>query len=155
MNTWRVVVRRSLWFGVGAAAIVAAGCTGIVGKKPTMLTGAQELPPVTTGASGSADISVDWFKCPSAASSNNCPTVVGMVTVAGMKGTSAEIREGAPGQKGPVIVKLVRTNDNVWQVPPGTTLTDAQYGEYWAGQIYANVDSEAHKDGEIRAQLKP
>lgn len=155
MNTWQVAVKRSLWFGVGAAAIVTAGCAGTVGQKPTMLTGAQEVPPVTTGASGSTDISVNWFKCPSAASSDNCPTVVGMVTTSGMTGTSAEIREGAPGQKGPVIVNLVRTNGKTWAVPSGTTLTDVQYAEYWAGQLYVNVDSQAHKDGEIRVQLMP
>ena len=155
MTTWQVAGRRSLWFGVGAAAIVFAGCAGHVGQKPTMLTGAQEVPPVTTNASGTTDISVNWFKCPSSASSSNCPTVVGIVTVSGMTGTAAEIREGAAGQKGPVIVTLVRTNDKTWAVPSGTTLTDAQYAEYWAGKLYVNVDSQAHQDGELRVQLRP
>ena len=57
MITWQVVVRRSLWFGVGMAAIVATGGSGSVGTNPTMLTGTQEVPPVTTRASGRTDIS--------------------------------------------------------------------------------------------------
>jgi len=97
MNTRRlVVVMRSLWLGVGAAAILAAGCAGLSTHKLTMLTGAQEVPPVTTNGSGRADISVEPFKCPSAASSNNCPTVLGTVTTSGMTGTVAEIHQGAP-----------------------------------------------------------
>ena len=155
MNTRRLVVMRSLWLGVGAAAILAAGCAGLSTHKLTMLTGAQEVPPVTTNGSGRADISVEPFKCPSAASSNNCPTVLGTVTTSGMTGTVAEIHQGAPGQNGPVIVSLIKTDDHTWSIPIDTTLTDAQNDAYWAGQLYVTVATAAHKDGEIRAQLKP
>lgn len=72
-----------------------------------------------------------------------------------MNDTGAEIREGGPGQTGPVIVRLVRTKDHVWAVPSGTTLTDAQFEAYWAGQLYVTVDGEGHKNGEIRTQLRP
>lgn len=120
-----------------------------------MLTGAQEVPSVTTPASGRADLSVNSFKCPSAASSENCPTILGTVTTTGMAVTAVEVRDGAPGQNGPVIVRLVKVGDNTWQVPSGTILTAEQYADYWAGRLYVTVDSAAHRDGEIRAQLRP
>ncbi len=155
MRTPHSLFRHSHWLAIGVAAILATGCATMPGKRPTVLTGAQEVPSVATRASGHADISVDSFKCPSAASSNNCPTIVGVVTATGMNGTVAEIRDGAPGQNGALIVTLDKVRDNMWQVPSGTTLTDAQYRDYWADRLYVNVDSSMHKDGEIRAQLKP
>ena len=41
-----------------------------------------------------------------------------------------------------------------WEVPPKTTLTPAQYESYRAGNLYVNVHSAGHVNGEIRAQLR-
>jgi len=104
---------------------------------------------------GSTDISVSESKCPSAGSSNNCPTVSGTVVTKGIKGTAAHIHQGAPGQNGPVIVTLIQVDDSTWAVPSGTTLTGGQTDAFWAGMLYVNVHSDANKGGELRAQLKP
>jgi CHRD domain len=40
-------------------------------------------------------------------------------------------------------------------VPEGTKLTDDQYKSYKAGNLYVNVHTDAHKGGEIRAQISP
>jgi hypothetical protein len=37
----------------------------------------------------------------------------------------------------------------------GTALTDAQYQAYLTGRLYVNVHTDTHKDGEVRAQLRP
>jgi len=156
MDSLQILMRRSLWFGVGAAAVLAAGCAGMAHNQvPLALTGSQEVPAVTTSASGSTDISVGESKCPAAASSSNCPTVYGTVMTSGMNGTAAHIHQGAPGQNGPAIVTLIKLDDNTWAVPSGTTLTPDQNAAYWAGMLYVNVHTNAHQGGEVRAQLKP
>ena len=156
MDSLQILMRRSLWFGVGAAAVLAAGCAGMAhNQAPLALTGSQEVPAVTTSASGSTDISVGESKCPAAESSSNCPTVYGTVMTSGMNGTAAHIHQGAPGQNGPAIVTLIKLDDNTWAVPSGTTLTPDQNAAYWAGMLYVNVHTNAHQGGEVRAQLKP
>ena len=157
MTSLHPVLSRSLWLGLGAAALLVAGCANTPKRTSGLvsLSGAEQVPPVTTTASGTTDISARPSRCPSTASANNCPTVHGMVNTSGVVGTAAHIHQGAAGQNGPPIVTLVKTGPNSWQVPQGTTLTDAQYQAYWDGLLYVNVHSDANKGGEIRAQLKP
>ena len=109
-----------------------------------MLAGSQEVPPVSTTASGTSTITVGADK-----------SVSGSVTTTGVAGTAAHIHQAAMGQNGPVIIPLTKTADNVWSVPPGTKLTDTQYDAFKAGSLYVNVHSDANKGGEVRAQLKP
>jgi len=59
------------------------------------------------------------------------------------------------GKNGPVVIPLEKKSDREFVVPAGVKLTDAQYQAFKAGDLYVNVHSDAHKDGEIRAQLKP
>lgn len=108
------------------------------------LTGAQEVPPVTTAATGSANIKVGADGA-----------VSGSVTTAGVVSTMAHIHIGPAGQNGPVIVPLTKTGDNTYVVPAGAKLTPAQLAAYNMGSLYVNVHSNANKGGEIRAQLKP
>lgn len=108
------------------------------------LAGDQEVPAVKTSASGSGTFTI-----------NDDKTVSGSVTTTGINGTAAHIHDGAPGKNGPVAVPLTKDGDNKWTVGPGAKLTDAQYKEFKAGNLYVNVHSAAHKDGEIRGQLKP
>jgi hypothetical protein len=131
---------------VSISFVVLAGCASDSYQQSNKLnlTGAQEVPPVTTSASGSGTITVGADK-----------SVSGSVTTSGIAATAAHIHEGAMGANGPVIVPLAKTSDNVWSVAAGAKLTDAQYESYKAGKLYVNVHSAANKGGEIRAQLKP
>jgi hypothetical protein len=108
------------------------------------LTGAQEVPPVITQATGTANIKV-------AADG----AVSGTVTTAGLVSTMAHIHMAPAGQNGPVIVPLTKTGDNTYVVPAGAMLTPAQLAGYKMSSTYVNVHSAANKGGEIRAQLKP
>jgi hypothetical protein len=109
-----------------------------------VLSGSQEIPPVTTAASGTATITVNADKA-----------LAGNATIAGMTVTVAHIHEGAAGTNGPIIIPLVKTADNVWSLPPGARLSDAQYQSYKSGNLYFNIHSEAHRSGEIRGQIRP
>ncbi|MBU3538443.1 CHRD domain-containing protein [Polynucleobacter sp. UK-Gri1-W3] len=107
------------------------------------LTGAQEVPPVMTSASGVGSIMV----APDGA-------VSGTITTMGMEGTMAHIHEAPMGQNGPVIVPFSKTAENVWSAPVGAKLTEAQIQSLKSGNLYLNVHSATNKSGEIRAQLK-
>jgi hypothetical protein len=108
------------------------------------LTGMQEVPAVTTAASGSGTIMI----APDM-------SVSGSVTTMGVEGTMAHIHMAAPGQNGPVVVPMTKTADNVWSIAAGAKLTEAQYQAFKDGNLYVNVHSASNKGGEIRAQLKP
>lgn len=138
---------------VSAAALVvllSTGCSSMKmpewagGAKELDLTGAQEVPPVSTKASGKSMIKVGDDK-----------SVSGTITFSGMSATAAHIHQGAKGANGPVIIPLTKTSDTGFAVPANAKLSDAQYAAYKAGGLYVNVHSAANPGGEIRAQLKP
>jgi len=80
-------------------------------------------------------------------------SVSGSITTSGISGSAAHIHLAPAGQNGPVIVSLMRTADNMWSVPPGLRLTDAQYDAFKQGNLYINVHSAANPSGEIRGQM--
>jgi hypothetical protein len=108
------------------------------------LTGDQETPAVATSAKGAGKIIIGADK-----------SVSGSVKTTGIVGTAAHIHLAAPGQKGPPVIALEKSADDVWSVPAGAKLTDEQYNSFKEGNLYVNVHSEANKGGEIRGQLKP
>jgi hypothetical protein len=129
-----------------SATVLLAGCATPGGDKGVKVTlsGAEQNPPVTTSASGGGTITVAADK-----------SVSGSITTKGIEATVAHIHMAPAGTNGPVIIPLTKTSDNVWSVPPGAKLTDAQYESFKAGGLYVNVHSAKHKPGEIRGQLKP
>jgi hypothetical protein len=108
------------------------------------LTGAEEVPAVTTTATGSGSITIGADK-----------SVSGSVKTTGVEGVAAHIHLAPAGKNGPPIISLIKGEDGTWSVPDGSTLTDAQLASYKAGELYVNVHSPANKGGEIRGQLKP
>jgi hypothetical protein len=139
MKTQQILSKVFIGLGFGMLSLVVSAQS----MKVT-LTGAQEVPPVMTSASGVGSIMV----APDGA-------VSGTITTTGVEGTMAHIHEAPMGQNGPVIVPFTKTADNVWSAPAGAKLTDAQLQSLKNGNLYLNVHSATNKPGEIRAQLKP
>ena len=137
----------TLYTAIAAAAL--AGCAHFHDSKPlgsphhVMLSGANEVPPVTTTGAGSGTVTV----------AADC-TVTARITVTGMSATAAHIHEGAAGANGPVIVPFNKTADNVFEAPAGAKMTEAQCAAHRAGNTYVNVHSAKNPGGEVRAQLK-
>lgn len=146
MNAIQLIARRSIWLGVGAAAILLIGCAEMSMSHTVKLSlaGSQEVPPVATSGSGSGTITIGDDK-----------SVSGSVTTTGVNGVAAHIHMGARGKNGPVAIPLTKSGQSTWSVPAGAKLTDAQYAAYKAGNLYVNVHSPSHKGGEVRAQLQP
>jgi hypothetical protein len=113
------------------------------GATKVSLTGADEVPAVSTPAKGSGSFHIA-----------DDGSVSGSVTTEGIQGTMAHIHLAAKGANGPVIVPLTKSGDT-YSVPDGRKLTPEQMKAFKEGHLYVNVHSAAHKGGEIRAQLQP
>ena len=146
MSALKQVTSQPLWVVLITVAVLLPGCSDLTlsNGDEVMLSGQQEIPPVTTSAAGNGTITVSPDK-----------SVSGSITTSGVAATAAHIHDGAPGKNGPVIIPLVRTSENVWSGPAGARLTDAQHESYRAGNLYVNVHSATNKGGEIRGQLQP
>ena len=129
------------------AAVLLAGCATMGGGDTLQvrMTGAEEVPPVNTSASGSGTITIGEDR--SVSGSFKLQNAAQILV--------AHMHVGPAGQTGPVIIPFQKTADNEWVVPPGAKLTDSQYQSYKAGGLYVNFHSAKYKGGEIRSQLRP
>lgn len=150
MSMLKKNIHLSLFAAIAAVAIATTGCSTMGGgsaepkSSAAQLSGAQEVPPVKTEASGQSTIKIAADK-----------SVSGMLLVSRINATAAHIHEGAKGTNGPVILPLTKTSDTIFVVPADAKVTDAQYASYKAGNLYINVHTAANPGGEIRAQLIP
>lgn len=134
------------------------------------LTGAQEVPPVATISTGSADVTFD---------AGLTTAMVNLTVFDGIGVTQAHMHCAAAGANGPVVAflfgfvpagvdvdgllaQLVLTDaDIIPQNPPaptcGMVITDVAslQAAMMAGKIYANVHTLFFPGGEIRGQLLP
>jgi hypothetical protein len=133
---------------IGAAGVLmislAASSAALADTVKVVLSGDQETPPVKTTASGSGTVTVNPDK-----------TVSGTIATTGVDAIMAHIHMAPTGKPGPVIIPLQKNGEYGWTVPAGAKLNDDQYQAFKAGNLYINVHSAAHKDGEIRGQLMP
>jgi hypothetical protein len=135
--------RKSIGIG-GLIAALAIASGAYAGDVKVTLSGAEEVPAVTTSATGSGTITVKDDK-----------TVSGSVTTKGVEGIAAHIHAAPAGKNGPPVIPLTKGADGTWTVPANAKLTDDQFAAFKAGGLYVNVHSAANKGGEIRGQLKP
>jgi len=106
-------------------------------------SGLQEVPAVTTTASGAGAFTLN----------TSTGALSGSVTVTGMTATMAHIHEGEAGVNGGVLLGLTAGADGMWSVPANTILTAEQMGVMADGGLYTNFHSDAFPSGEIRGQI--
>jgi CHRD domain len=122
---------------------VIAVCSSMAAMSETVtLAGSSEVPPVTTSATGTANITIGADR-----------SVKASVTAKDMTATASHIHMGAAGSNGPVIVPFTKSGD-AFSAAPDAKLTEEQYTAYKAGNLYVNVHSAKNPGGEIRGQLK-
>jgi hypothetical protein len=116
-----------------------------------VLSGAAVNPPVATNASGEAVFVL--------ADQAGTLTLYYKVMVSEIEGiTAAYIREGEPGEDGPVVFTLfdgMGTFDPENPISGSTALSNAQVTELLAGNYYVEVETSANPGGEIRGQILP
>jgi hypothetical protein len=109
------------------------------------LTGAQEVPQRPSGATGSGTVVIDPATRQMSAT----------LTTTAIAGTDAHIHQAQPGLNGPIIFPLTETarGSGIWTTR--STLSEAQFNAFRAGDFYFNVHSLNFTDGEIRGQILP
>ena len=110
-------------------------------KFTTELTGAAEVPPTDSTATGTAEVTLN----------TEAKTVTWVYTHEGLSGdmTASHVHGPATATEaaGPVI-------DTTGETMEGSApITDAQAAELMAGMYYVNLHTETFPDGEIRGQL--
>lgn len=112
------------------------------------LSGAQEVPAVTTSATGVAGFSINSAK------DSVCIDII----VVGLSGpiTGIHIHDGVAGTNGGVVFNLGSfvSGNRIQTVITGADLTAEIMGKLLSSEYYLNVHTAANPNGEIRGQLK-
>lgn len=137
-----------LYYNVHSSTNPAGEIRGQIGRvvMNATLNGDQNVPVVTTAATGTATVVVD----------PDTLAISGGVTFTGVTATASHIHAGAVGSNGGPVISL--TVDNVAgtaTIPADSKLTQEQYSDLLAGNLYVNVHSAANAGGEIRGQIGP
>jgi hypothetical protein len=145
-----VVSRRAVMVLAGLMCIVWAGLAQAAPVSFTVaLSGAQQVPPVQTSGSGSADLTYDPAT----------RVVTWTVTYSGLSGPATMAHFHGPaaaGKNGPVKVWISKQGSAVESPIKGeATLTPEEAQQFAAGEWYINVHTKDHPAGEIRGQVVP
>src|SRR4029450_325115 len=93
--------------GIFATLVLTVGVAAADSK--LSLTGSEEVPAVTTNATGTGTITIKDDK-----------TVPGSVTTKNIVGVAAHIHLAPAGKNGPPVITLTKKSDNEWSVPEGS-----------------------------------
>ncbi|MCI0573596.1 MAG: CHRD domain-containing protein [Myxococcaceae bacterium] len=141
-----------VWALVGVGLVLAVAC-GAANQAETSLTGANEVPPVTTAGTGTATAKLE----------GNALSVNGSFSglqsdLFAIAGSPAHVHEADAGTSGPVVFPLnvdAGTDKRSGSFSGTKTLTDAERQAYLDGHMYVNVHSTMNQGGEVRGQLVP
>lgn len=131
------------WAGSTAMALAAPMSFSVP------LSGAQQVPPVTTPGSGTATLTYD----------SSTREVTWSIAYSGLSGPATMAHFHGPaaaGKNGPVVLWLSKKGQPVSSPITGQAkLTSAQAEQFTAGEWYVNIHTKDHPSGEIRGQVVP
>lgn len=112
-----------------------------------LLNGAQEVPSVTTTATGLANIKLN----------TTLDTLTYDIVLNGLAGqaTGAHIHMGTVGNSGPVIYDMSSgiIGNRITGIATGATITNSFLSDILKGNFYVNVHNSTNPNGEIRGQV--
>ena len=143
--------RRDIVVAACSASLVILAQPGIAAPMSFKvdLSGAQQVPPVQTGATGKADLTYDPAT----------RVLTWNVSYSGLSGPATMAHFHGPamqGKNGPPVIWLSEKGAAVSDPINGqATLTPEQSQQMTAGVWYINVHTQANPGGEIRGQVMP
>jgi hypothetical protein len=145
------IIRKSV---ILAACLIAIGAWTATSKAASesfkvTLTGAQQVPPVDTPATGTAELTYDQAT----------RVLTWNVSYSGLSGPATMAHFHGPaaaGKNAPPVIWLSPKGSPVEEPIKGeATLTPEQAQQFTAGEWYINVHTQNHQAGEIRGQVTP
>ena len=128
---------------LAATALLTAPAIAQETKFMAMLSGAEEVPPVETAATGSGNIT--W--------NSETKELSWTVDFSGLSGPATAAHFHGPADPGANAGPVITFEDLESPAEGKVTLTDEQAADLAAGKWYVNVHTAAHPDGEIRGQV--
>ena len=107
------------------------------------LTGAQEVPPVSSGGNGTLEATFD----------KGTRKLAYTVTYSGLTGPATGAHFHGPAAMGTNAGVVLPFANPASPIKGEATLTEAQAADLLAGRWYVNVHTAAHPGGEIRSQV--
>jgi len=140
--------KTALVFGLLAAVAAWPTAHAAVTTYKASLSGAAEVPPVTSAGKGAAAVNVDPAT----------KEISWRVEYSGLSGpaAAAHIHCGAAaGANAGVAVPLGAAPNLASPITGSGAMTDAQMADLTSGKCYVNIHTGANKGGEVRGQLVP
>jgi CHRD domain-containing protein len=113
-------------------------------KVQVQLSGSQEVPPVQTSGTGTADLTYD----------PSTRVVTWTIIYSGLSGTATMAHFHGPAGKLEIWLSK-RGSPAESPIKGEATLTSEQAQLFAAGDLYINVHTQAHPGGELRGQVVP
>ena len=142
----RIAGRKGPFLALAAGLLFSGLIQAQVETFTIPLEGSQEVPPVVTGGTGSATVTLN--------TSTGAVSVTGSYTGLNGNQTVAHIHGAAPaGANAGVVLGLTGTGGTTGTISGSGTLNAGQIADMLAGRHYINVHSVPHGGGELRGQI--
>lgn len=133
--------RSTIAAALAAGALLAQPASAEMVKYMAELTGAAQVPPVETAATGMADVTID----------TEAMTMSWVVTTEGLSGDATAAHVHGPATAEETAPPVIDMSEAIME--GSAPITAEQWQMIQDGMTYVNVHTEANPDGEIRGQL--